>query len=960
MAAQDYYGVVQQLYISYFGRPADYFGLRNFADQLEAMDAPTDYEELAAAVEAGNNAGLTALVQSFNTSEESIALYGNDNSQLGMSRFVAAIYQNVLGREADAEGFAFWTNALATGQVTKANAAASITAAALKLEGEDAQTVQNKLAVATAFTDSLDTPSKFNAYAGEDAAAAARGLLQGVNADTNVDSYQTVIDTTIDSIVNVSVPGQNFVLTANIDNFIGTAGNDTFAATITKDAAGNVSNPIGALDIIDGGAGRDTLSIADTSTAAADSFSLSNMTIRNIENMNLSTSGSLNADISNTGVTSATLAAAGTGASTVTAAGTTDVNVTVAAGVNATVNGGKAVVVNTSATTAATPVVGVATVTGAALTGVTVTGGRAVIDNTSAANAAGAGSTLTSVSLDNVSGANTITGRGVTTVNLSNIDATGTTVGVTNSSTATTKPLTVNVNGVENVTLTATGATSVAVNAAADSQIAVVAAAATAATVTGSGDLELNLTGSNALTSLDTSAATGDVALTGLNSTIVTVKGGAGAESFTTTQTAKVSFDLGAGNDIVTIGSVIAAGSTINLGAGNDKLVKGAGGSIVANTTTAATVIDGGEGVDTLAAGLLNAGNAAQFKNFEILGLDNSQLDVSLVTGTTFTGLELLAGNGTYTNVTNAQGLAVNTAGVTGTTTLTFNNVTGAADAYTVTFGSDTTGTAASPTAISAGTVSLAGIEAINIASGSAAGVAANSIVLADANAQTVTVTGSQALNLAFATGFGGTITAGVNSNKGVSTIDGSAATGKLTINTANVAAATEGGLTVKGGSAADTITLVGAATVQAGAGDDVITVGGSFASTLTGGAGKDTFNVKLATGTAGMATITDFVAADDKIVFTDGGTFKATAVDVSTATTLELALNAAAAGTTGNDITWFQYGGNTYVVDDTSTATTFGAGDIVVKLTGLIDLSTAGSSIVSAAAVAPAPAPGA
>ena len=39
----------------------------------------------------------------------------------------------------------------------------------------------------------------------------------------------------------------------------------------------------------------------------------------------------------------------------------------------------------------------------------------------------------------------------------------------------------------------------------------------------------------------------------------------------------------------------------------------------------------------------------------------------------------------------------------------------------------------------------------------------------------------------------------------------------------------------------------------------------------------------------------------------------------------------------------WFQFGGDTYVVTDVSTATSFVNGtDMVVKLTGLVDLSTA------------------
>lgn len=942
MAAQDYYGVVQQLYISYFGRPADYFGLRNFADQLEAMDAPTDYEELAAAVEAGDNAGLTALVQSFNSSEESIALYGNDNSQLGMSRFVAAIYQNVLGREADPEGFDFWTKALANGEVTKANAAASITAAALKLEGEDAQTVQNKLAVATAFTDSLDTPSKFNAYAGEDAAAAARGLLQGVNADTNVDAYQATIDTTIDSIVNVSVPGETYTLTTSIDSFLGGAGNDNFVATIT-----DTSNPIGALDVVDGGAGRDTLSIADSTTTGA-ALSLAGLTVRNVENLVVSSNRAYSAfDISTTGVANASLtSAATTGTSTITAADTTDVTVAVAGTASATITGGKAVVVSGTGTN---------TVNGAALTGVTVNGGTAKINNVDGADVE---STLTSVTLNGVTGTdNAVVGDGVTMVNLTNIKAPAaaaaqTKVTVTN---ATDGGYTLNLNAnAANVNVTAANATKVAVTAATASTITLAAVNATSATVAGAGNLNLSLTGSAALASLDASAATGNVTVTGNTATLTAYKGGSAIDTISlgnATSAVKYNVDAGAGNDVVTLAGQIAAGSVINLGAGNDSLL-GTGNLVLASTTTATTIIDGGEGFDTVSAGLLNAANAAQFKNFDALDLSGAaNLDVNLVTGSTITGLTLSGGAGgaTLTNVKAGVGLTV--AGEnTGTSTINVANATATDNTFGITFNGVAATAAPAAASVKAGIVALNGVEAVSIASNGAANTW-NSVTLADDALKTVTITGDKNLDLSFT----GTIGAATTGND-LSMIDGSAATGKLAINLAagttadpatsyNVASA---GLTVKGGSAADTITLSGFATVDAGAGNDVIVVG-KAGGILTGGAGADTFNVSAATATvvAGTATavvttITDLTAGD-KINFgltLTAADFAKTQLALGAGvTTLDGAF--AQAGAATEAVTWFQYGTDTYVVADAGDAG-FNTGDIVVKLTGLIDLSAA------------------
>jgi len=108
MAAADYANVVQQLYVSYFGRPADYYGLQNFEAQLNTMGAPTTVAGIAAAVQAGTNVALVKLVNSFNAAPESVALYGAGTTQIEISKFVADVYTNVLGRPADVAGANWW------------------------------------------------------------------------------------------------------------------------------------------------------------------------------------------------------------------------------------------------------------------------------------------------------------------------------------------------------------------------------------------------------------------------------------------------------------------------------------------------------------------------------------------------------------------------------------------------------------------------------------------------------------------------------------------------------------------------------------------------------------------------------------------------------------------------------------------------------------------------------------
>ena len=88
------------------------------------------------------------------------------------------------------------------------------------------------------------------------------------------------------------------------------------------------------------------------------------------------------------------------------------------------------------------------------------------------------------------------------------------------------------------------------------------------------------------------------------------------------------------------------------------------------------------------------------------------------------------------------------------------------------------------------------------------------------------------------------------------------------------------------------------------------------------------------------ITTITDFTKGD-KIVFgATAGAFTATKVDLSSVTTEQAAINALVAGS-NSDVKWGVYNGNTYVVDDVDTGAVMAATDTVVKLSGVLDLTT-------------------
>ena len=183
MAAADYTSLVQSIYVSYFGRPADTFGLANFAAQLDALKAPTTARGLTDAYK--TNAALRSLIDSFGTSAESTSLYGS--SAADTVAFVSAIYTNLLNRAPDFEGLVFWTNAINSGSLTRANASLAIMAGATDNTSAqgllDAKVVATKVAVATTFTAHIDTGAELAAYSGNAAAAAARGMLAQVTAD---------------------------------------------------------------------------------------------------------------------------------------------------------------------------------------------------------------------------------------------------------------------------------------------------------------------------------------------------------------------------------------------------------------------------------------------------------------------------------------------------------------------------------------------------------------------------------------------------------------------------------------------------------------------------------------------------------------------------------------------------------------------------------------------------------
>ena len=269
MAASTYFDQIQQLYIAYFGRPADPVGLSFWANQVDAA-----------------NGSVAAVIAGFAASLESNALYAG----VATAQKVSAIYLNLFNRLPEAGGLAYWVQQIDSGTVSQAQVAYQIQSSA---GPGDASAVANKLAMAKAFTAQIDTGAEITGYNGAVAAAYGRAFLTSVDstpASVNsataslTNSVAAATGTTVAPPVTPGTPtstvGATYVLTTSTDNLTAAAGDDTFTGTL------NLATPINSTlnvgDSINGGAGNDTLSLTVTGAGTA---SLPGATISNIEKL---------------------------------------------------------------------------------------------------------------------------------------------------------------------------------------------------------------------------------------------------------------------------------------------------------------------------------------------------------------------------------------------------------------------------------------------------------------------------------------------------------------------------------------------------------------------------------------------------------------------------------------------------------------------------------------------------
>ena len=400
--------------------------------------------------------------------------------------------------------------------------------------------------------------------------------------------------------------------------------------------------------------------------------------------------------------------------------------------------------------------------------------------------------------------------------------------------------------------------------------------------ITVTGDASVTLSAVNTATKLETLDAfntTGGVTVDGKLANTAAFTGGAGNDTITLGASTQA-HDMGAGDDTVKITEALGKGVSINGGDGIDTL------EMATNIAKDFRVGDAITGFEILK---LSGGGTVDMDNFG---------DINHV----IAGIEAVTVNNIDSNGTIEFN---NTANVDMTVTVKdAEKADNTSDVLNVTIADDGDVTVQKLTVANAENINITADDT-DLVTGSTA--ATHTLTLAADKATSVTVSGDAKLTLNL---------------EAVSTA----------IKDINASENT-GGLTVDLGSTLKDVTVTGSSA------DDTITMG--IGNTVTGGEGKDTFIATAATdATVSFSTIMNFEAGDKLQI---AGMTSLAKVDIESGTTnFDAVVTKALETATNTNAAWFVYDNNTYVVLEETDNGTFEAGDYLVQLNGVVDLSNA------------------
>ncbi len=819
MAVIDYTADIQKLYVAYFNRPADYEGLAFWNTVLN------------------NNGGNLSFVSStFAKSPE----YAAQNEGKSYFQIVNQIYQNLFNRDADVQGLEFWAARLREGKFTVDQIVKVIADNASDTDAKDKTTYANKVAAATKFTAELNTASEIIGYTGNAANAAAKiwlSTVAGTTESLNAAIAPAALAQTVANVTQTGLAqnGQNIVLTAGVDTgtaFVGGTGNDTFVANRDINAAnGAGADTLGALDVIDGGTGTDTLLV--TSDNGTTPFILGQATIRNIETIVVRGSDDVTANVSGANISGLnSIEVTRSVDASVIAANTTNISISGAAG---TINawGGKDVAI-VDATSGNNITVGDNTTKAFASGNITVTDTK---------QAAG------SIAIDG--------GAAVTVTSTSTVDSGTIVVGANKAATGAVS-VTQNSNADGSAVLnagdiTVTGGSTVTVNA----NVTVAAVAANAATVHTVGDIRVNGDGKTSSVTInqnyaETEFSRAEVAAVNELHTVTFKALAAGetttvdgltftaSKALTAAEVAQAFSNLTA-SDKQSAGGKVANGfftgalsANFTSGAANGAVVVftakdesetlslSAGAIDPTEVVTAGTAaVAGAESVNSATWGAVRVDGAATadaIKTVTINGYASADLGV---TGGDLNALTALS-------LANSKG-AANLASTASTLALTVNNVqnavnldAGGAAVKTLTINATGANSTFGLTAAAAEAITISGDKTVNIATGSTLSAVKTMTVTGSASA-TFDATGSTTLTSVTTTGTTGTVTGKIDAS--VATWTGGAGKDDVTLTSTTVSKA-----------------------ISTGAGDDIVRLAtGTTALTADINAGEGTDTLEMA-----------------------------------------------------------------------------------------------------------------
>ena len=499
---------IQQLYVAYFGRPADATGLA--------------YWETVVAAQGGNT---TAVSAAFSTSAEYMATFaGLNNDQI-----VNTIYNNLFHRDAEPLGLTYWSNLLTAGKINISNVVTQVAGGALTT---DATALAQKVAASVAFTAALDTTAEILSYSGAAANAIAKAWLAGVyDVATETAAVAPIaLNATVASLASAA-NGLSFTLTTGSDAgaaFTGGNGNDTFNAGVVMAADGvTLVNTLQSIDSLTGGLGIDSLN-ATLNSAGAVAPSLNGIEIINLRATAVGASLDLTAA---TGVTNVNVAHS-TAATTITAIGNAALGVAnqnTAVSIDGSTATALGLNFDTVGTKTAHITVDLASVTANAATSYAITAKNAYV--TLSETAASAATTSATVVATN---ANQLTFGAADLASLTSLAVTGSgSVDFSGGALSALTSLTVADGGVK-ATITNLTPNSVVVTTGAGTDTISAEGVGVKSIATGAGDDHVTAT--------------------------------------TTALAAAATVDLGAGNDTLTLGLAFATGATLAGGDGTDTL----------------------------------------------------------------------------------------------------------------------------------------------------------------------------------------------------------------------------------------------------------------------------------------------------------------------------------------------------------------------------------------------------